>query len=184
MRAAYSVVALVILAAGGYGRAAANENAKVREILSRRFPGEFVCVMHENFRDAIDFFGDVAGVKFEIAWKAIEATGVSGDAETNQLRRLPGRSIKEVRPDLLLDATGGKPVLDYYIENGIVHITTRQIAGRVVRTVVYAQRHESELGLIPTAMVFFGQAKVGMYKGNLIVTAPRFVHEHIGGWVD
>lgn len=87
-----------------------------------------------TLKDAIDFLRDVSGLNIHVNWKAIEAAGVAADTPINV--KLRDVSIRKVLTLVLNEASGGVG-LTFYIDDGVVEVTTREIADSQMFTVVY-----------------------------------------------
>jgi hypothetical protein len=195
-----------------------------------------------TFGDAIDFVRDVAGVNIHVNWKALEAENVTADTPVNI--RLRSVTLRKVLNVLLSEASGGDS-LTYFVDQGVLEITTRELADKKVYTKIYPvedlvtdvpefteppnfnlqtstdqarqqgggggqggifgqnqQRQPGELErgtrtreeradelvqLITETVrpevwaANGGTATIRYFRGNLIITAPRSVHEAIGG---
>ena len=84
--------------------------------------------------DAIEFLRDVSNANIHVNWRALEEVGVSRDATINlRLRRV---SIGKVL-SLMLAEAGGSDLLTHYDSDGIIHVTTRELADRDMITFVY-----------------------------------------------
>lgn len=193
--------------------------------------------------DALDFVRDVSSANLHINWKAIEATGVGKDTQVN-LRARDVR-LEKVLTLLLNEASGGSDMLTFYVDAGVIEITTREEADKQMFTRVYPiqdliveipdfagpdfnitqnntptsggggggggggqgpfgggggsnrednntqmTREERAQQLIDIITDTIrpdiwqkngGTAAIRHFNGNLIVTAPRSVHEMIGG---
>jgi hypothetical protein len=189
--------------------------------------------------DAIDFIRDISGVNLHVNWKALEQENVTADTPVNiNLRSVPLRKAL----NLLLSEASGTDALTYYVDQGVVEITTREMADKKVYTKVYPiqdltmdvpdfagpdfslqsasdqsqsggggggglfgqsgnssrdkekentttrdQRGEQLAELVMESVrpeiwaANGGTATIRYFNGNLIVTAPRSVHEAIGG---
>src|SRR5690348_16094614 len=75
--------------------------------------------------DAIDFLRDISGANMTVNWKALEGAGVSRDTSVNL--HLRGVSMRKAL-DLLLSEAGGGDQLTYDIDQGVIEITTRELA--------------------------------------------------------
>src|SRR5687768_12642943 len=194
-----------------------------------------------TFGDAIDFLRDVAGVNIHVNWKALEAENVTADTPINL--RLRSVTLRKVLNLLLSEASGGDN-LTWQVDQGVVEITTRELADKKMYTKVYPiqdltmdvpdfvgpnmslqsasdqaqaggggggsgglfgqsgdssrdeedektpNRDERGQQLVDLIMETVrpdiwaangGTASIRYFNGSLIVTAPRSVHEAIGG---
>jgi hypothetical protein len=87
-----------------------------------------------GFSDAVDFLRDVSGANIHVDWRALEAAGISKDTQvTLHLKDVPLRRVLTL---LLADAGGATP-LDYYIDEGVIEITTRELADHNMITRVF-----------------------------------------------
>lgn len=192
-----------------------------------------------TFGDALDFIRDVSGVNLHVNWKALEAENVTADTPVNiHLRSVTLRKVL----NLLLSEASGTDALTYYVDQGVVEITTREMADKKVYTKIYpiqdltmdvpdfqgpnmslqsasdqaqqgggggsgifgqngdasrdrekeTQTTRDERGQQLADLIMEsvrpeiwaangGTANIRYFNGNLIVTAPRSVHEAIGG---
>jgi uncharacterized membrane protein YgcG len=199
-----------------------------------------------TFGEAIDFLRDVSGLNIHVNWKALEPQNVTADTPVNI--RVRAVSMRKVLNLLLSEASGGD-TLAWYVDGGVIEVTTKEMADRKVYTKVYpvddlimevpdftnaptfslqstsqqgqgsggggggggggsgtglfensdqdrnskeptktkAERGEELVQLVkdlvqPEIWVDNGgTATIRYYNGSLIVTAPRSVHEAIGG---
>jgi hypothetical protein len=107
-------------------------NAQTRAQLDRVLPA--VNFTNVTLKDAIEFLRDVSGSNMHVNWKAIEAAGITQDTPINiKLRQV---SLRKVLALLLSEASGGAG-LTFYIDDGVIEITTTEIADNVMYTVVY-----------------------------------------------
>lgn len=212
-----------------------------RVSLSRKVPQ--INLNGVSLVDAIDFVRDLTSANLHVNWKAIEATGVGKDTQIN-LR------VRDVRLDKVLtlmlnEAGGGSELLTFYVDEGVIEITTREEADKQMFTRVYpiqdlivevpdfagpdmnitqnntptsggggggggggtgifgggggnnndneqsqmtrAERAQQLMDVITSTIrpdiwqLNGGTAAIRFFNGNLIVTAPRSVHEMLGG---
>jgi hypothetical protein len=87
-----------------------------------------------TFGDAIDFIRDVSGANISVNWKAIEATGVTRDSQVNM--HLNGVRMRKALEMLLTEVAGGD-TLTYVVDQGVIEITTRELADKMLITRVY-----------------------------------------------
>ena len=215
--------------------AAARDRALDRTLPEMKFTGV-------TFGDAIDFVRDVGGVNIHVNWKALEAHNVTADTPVNI--RLRAVSLRKVL-SLLLSEASGTDGLTYFVDQGVVEITTRELADKKVYTKIYPvddlvmeipdfgeppnfnlqtssdqgggggggggggsgifggstsdtnrdqtntttreERGEQLVQLVTETVrpdiwaVNGGTATIRYFRGSLIVTAPRSVHEALGG---
>ena len=232
------LVAVMIVAAGLIASAVpANAQARGRAF-DRVLPEmKFTGV---TFGDAVEFLRDVAGVNIHVNWKALEGEGVTADTPINL--RLRSVTLRKVLNLLLSEASGGEN-LTWQVDQGVVEITTRELADKKMYTKVYPiqdltmdvpdfvgpnmslqsasdqaqaggggggsgglfgqsgdssrddeektpNRDERGQQIVDLIMETVrpdiwaangGTASIRYFNGSLIVTAPRSVHEAIGG---
>ena len=242
-----AVAVFLLMLCGSAFAAKSGANAQTRAQLDRVLPA--VNFTNVTLKDAIDFLRDVSGANIHVNWKAIEAAGITQDTVINiKLREV---YLQKVLSLLLSEASGGSGLV-FYIDAGVIEITTREIADNTMYTVVYpvqdllveppvfieppqfdlsyaASRGQAggssgrsgsgsnSQSLFPqgqglnqqnnqprdkdakaNALVDLiittvspnswapngGKATIRFFDGNLIVTAPRSVHETIGGPID
>jgi hypothetical protein len=219
----------------------ANPTATARQILKRK-------VADVNFNnvalsDAIDKIRDSSGLNVHVNWRALEGVGISRQtAVTTRMHSVPLRKLLKT----ILNDAGSPDALTYYIDDGIVEITTREIADQQLITKVYPvadlvmeipnfagpnvqlsnvgqggggrsggggntslfsdnssnstttneqpktkdQRAEDLVALIKETVKpdlwrdNGGTAAIRYFNGHIVVTAPRSVHESLGGESD
>jgi hypothetical protein len=84
--------------------------------------------------DAIDFLRDVSGANLVVNWKALEEAGIAKDTQLNI--RLRGVSFKKALSMVLAEAGGGDK-LTYDVDEGVIQVTTRELADERMITRVY-----------------------------------------------
>jgi hypothetical protein len=192
--------------------------------------------------DAVDFLRDITSANIVVNWRALEAAGVTRDTVINL--RLRNVSLRKALTLICSEASGGEGVT-YTLDDGVVEITTTDLANQKTYTRVYpvgdllmeipnftdapdfslqsqqgsqgggggggqglfggsgqgqgqeedkgptkAERAEELLSLIRDTIYpdvwreNGGTASIRMWRDNLVVTAPRNVHEAIGGTWD
>ena len=229
------VAVVMVVTVGTLPALAAPRTALDRTLPEMKFTGV-------TFGDAIDFVRDVSGVNIHVNWKALEAENVTADTPVNI--RLRSVTLRKVL-GLLLSEASGTDTLTYFVDQGVVEITTREMADKKVYTKIYPvddlvmeipefnqppdfnlqsvtdqsqggrgggggsgqsifgngtdqsrdretsttreERGEQLVQLITDLVrpeiwsVNGGTASIRYFRGNLIVTAPRSVHDAIGG---
>lgn len=85
--------------------------------------------------DVIDFLRDTSGANIHVNWRAIESVGVSKDTPVSL--RLRGATLRKVLNLALTDAAGGADLLAFFPSEGVLEITTREIADGEMVTRVY-----------------------------------------------
>jgi hypothetical protein len=84
--------------------------------------------------DAIEFLRDVSGANIHVNWQAIEAVGVGKDTQINlHLRNIPLRKVLQ----LILREAGSGDLLTFYIDDGIIEVTTKELADQDMITKIY-----------------------------------------------
>ena len=115
------LVSCVLFLAGTAIGASPNATAKVA--LNKTIPA--INFTNVTLRDAIDFLRDVSGVNVQVQWKAIEQAGVTADTTVNiKLRQVTLRKVLT----LLLTEVAGGPTLAFYVDEGVVEVTTKELA--------------------------------------------------------
>lgn len=104
----------------------------VRQQLAQRLPElQFQGV---TLGDAIEFMRDVSGANIAVNWKALEAAGVNRDTPVNL--HLSHITLRKAM-DMVLNEAAGGDALTYYVDEGVIEITTRELADRAMVTRVY-----------------------------------------------
>jgi uncharacterized membrane protein YgcG len=80
-----------------------------------------------SLKDATDFLRDVTGANIHVSWGALETAGIAKDTQINI--RLNSVSVRKVL-DLMLKDAGAGTALAYYVDNGVLEVTTREIADK------------------------------------------------------
>jgi hypothetical protein len=241
-----AVVVFLLMLCGSAFAAKSGANAQTRAQLDRVLPA--VNFTNVTLKDAIDFLRDVSGSNIHVNWKALETAGITQDATINVKLRQVG--LHKVLRLLLSEASGGSG-LTFFIDDGVIEITTREIADNTMYTVIYpvqdllvepavfieppqfdlsyassrgstgggsgrsggssnsqslfpqgqanqqniqprikdARANELVDLIVDTVSPNIwlrngGMARIRFFNGNLIVTAPRSVHEELGGPMD
>lgn len=112
--------------------AASRASAQTRVALDRQLPQ--VDFTNVTLRDALDFLADVSGANLHVNWKALDTVGVTPETPINM--RLRDISLRKVLGLVLSEASGGTG-LAFYLDDGVVEITTREIADSQMLTIVY-----------------------------------------------
>jgi hypothetical protein len=87
-----------------------------------------------TLNDALDFMRDVSGANITVNWKALEAGGMTKDAQVNL--HLTGITLRKALDMLLTEASGGDTIT-YVVDQGVIEITTRDLADHMMTTRVY-----------------------------------------------
>src|SRR5689334_3175225 len=80
-----------------------------------------------SINDAIDFLRDVTGANIHVNWKALEGAGIGKDTQVNC--RVRGVSMRKVL-DLILGEAGAGTQLAYFVDQGVIEVTTRELADK------------------------------------------------------
>jgi hypothetical protein len=80
-----------------------------------------------TIKDAMDYLRDVTGANIHVSWGALETAGIGKDTQVNI--RLNSVSVRKVL-DLLLKDAGAGTALAYYVDSGVLEVTTREIADK------------------------------------------------------
>jgi hypothetical protein len=84
--------------------------------------------------DAIDFLRDVSGANIHVNWQALEAVGVGQDTTINlRMRNVPLRKVLQ----MILREAGSGDLLTFHIDEGVIEVTTRELADEQMFTRVY-----------------------------------------------
>jgi uncharacterized membrane protein YgcG len=84
--------------------------------------------------DAIEYIRDVTNANIHVNWNALEAAGVGKDTVVNiRLHSVPLKTILR----LMLNEAGGGTALTYYVSDGVIEITTQELADKDLVTKVY-----------------------------------------------
>lgn len=88
-----------------------------------------------TLKDSFEFLRDVTGANIHVNWKALEAAGINGDMQINI--RLKDVTLRKVMRVILAEASAGGVNLNYYSDEGVIEITTAEIADQQMITKVY-----------------------------------------------
>ena len=108
-------------------------NITARAALNRTLPA--IDFTNVTFRDALDFLRDISQANIHINWRAIENTGITPDTVVNM--KLRGVSLRKVLTLLLSEAAGGADTLAFYLDDGVLEITTKEIADSTMYIKIY-----------------------------------------------
>jgi len=87
-----------------------------------------------SLSDALEFLRDISNANLHINWPALEAAGVDKTTPVNV--RLRNVSLRKVLGLVLSESSAGV-ALTYYIDDGVIEVTTREIADKQLITKVY-----------------------------------------------
>jgi hypothetical protein len=88
-----------------------------------------------SFSDCIDFLTDASGVNVVVDWKALEAAKVTKDTPIT-LRLSSAVRLRKVMT-LVLDQAAGAGVLTYYVDQGVLQITSQDAEDKLLVTRLY-----------------------------------------------
>lgn len=127
-----ALVLLVLIVSFAVWSPAARADRAINQALSSHLPElKFQGV---SFGDALDFMRDVSGANITVNWKALEAAGITKDNPINL--HLTGISLRKALDMVLTEASGGDTIT-YVIDQGVIEITTRDLADHMMVTRVY-----------------------------------------------
>jgi hypothetical protein len=108
------------------------QDARPRAALGRVVPD--LDLTGVTLADSIEFLRDVSGANIHVNWQALEAVGVGKDTQVNlHMRNIPLRKVLQ----LILREAGSGDVLTYYIDDGIIEVTTKELADEQMVTRIY-----------------------------------------------
>jgi hypothetical protein len=128
------VAALVpcLIAAAPTTQSSPKADVSAKLALSRKLPEvKFSAI---PLSDAIDYLRDVSGANIHVNWRALELLNVT--RQTPVSLKLNDVTMRRVMKSLL-DETGAGELLTWYIDEGVIEITTREIADQQLITKVY-----------------------------------------------
>jgi hypothetical protein len=127
-RLSLALVALLVLTVAS---ARGQSDVPAAAALSRTLPDvRFDAITLE---DAMEFLRDASGANLHVNWRALETAAIDRNTTvTVQLRRVP---LKKVLKTVLNEAAPG--MLAWYVEQNVIHVTTREIADEQMITRVY-----------------------------------------------
>jgi uncharacterized membrane protein YgcG len=121
----------VVVGISSHAFAATGQQAFASQSLNRQLPE--VKFTGSTLKDSFDFLRDVSGANIHVNWRALEAAGVTGDTQVNvRLRDVPLHKVLTV---LLNEA--GVGLLTYYTSDGVIEVTTAELADKEMVTKVY-----------------------------------------------
>ena len=111
---------------------AVQNNTTVKASLAKEIPS--LNLTNVSFGDSIDFLRDLTGLNINVHWKELELLHVTKETPINvRLRQVSTRKAL----DLILAEAGAATPLTYFIDEGVVEITTREAADTRMITRVY-----------------------------------------------
>lgn len=87
------------------------------------------------FSEAIDFLRDITAANLTVNWRALEGAGVTKDTVVNL--KVRGVTLRKALSLLLAEAGGADGAITYTVEEGVIEITTNELADRKLTTRVY-----------------------------------------------
>ena len=111
---------------------AKDSDANPRLALAHKIPQVKISAIPMS--DAIDFVRDISGANIHVNWRALELLNVTRQTPVSvTLNNVPASRVLRS----ILDDTGSGQLLTYYVDEGVVEITTREIADSQMITKVY-----------------------------------------------
>jgi hypothetical protein len=109
-----------------------NQQVVANSALNRTLPE--VKFQGSSLKDCVDFLRDVSGANIHVNWRALEAAGITGDTPVNM--RLREVSLRKILTTLLNEAGPGG-ILTFYTSEGVIEVTTGELADKEMITRVY-----------------------------------------------
>src|SRR5258706_11387111 len=132
MRRLAGFAAVVVLGMSSHAYAASgSQQAAANASLNRLLPE--VKFQGSTLKDCFEFLRDVSGANIHVNWRALEAAGVTGDTPVNV--RLREVSLRKVLTVLLNES--GVGLLTFYTSEGVIEVTTAELADKEMITRVY-----------------------------------------------
>ncbi len=133
MRKLAGLAAVAVLGLSSHAMAGtSNQQAVANSALGRTLPE--VKFQGSSLKDCVDFLRDVSGANLHVNWRALEAAGITGDTPVNM--RLREVSLRKILTTLL-NETGPGGILTFYTSEGVIEITTAELADKEMITRVY-----------------------------------------------
>lgn len=110
--------------------------------------------------EAVDQLRDISGGNFHVNWKALESVNITRDTPITM--RVRSVTVRKTLGLMLSQLTGGDQV-SFYNEEGVIEITTKQLADEKLVTRVY--NIDDLLIIIPTIQPVTGSSNAGV-SGN------------------
>jgi len=126
------ILLALALAMPAVANGAANNNKRANTLLNQRIPE----VRFDNvaLKDCIDFLHDAYDANIHINWKILEAAGISQSTTVNM--RLRDVTLRKAL-NLMLSEAGAGVALTFYVDEGVIEITTTEQADKQVVTRIY-----------------------------------------------
>ncbi len=85
--------------------------------------------------DVLDFLADTTNTNFNVDWKALDAAHIAKD--TPVTLRLSAKVPLHKVLDMVMQQAAGNSVLTYYVDSGVVEITSQEASDKVMISRVY-----------------------------------------------
>jgi len=132
MRRVAIAILLVGLCAQPLTTFAAGPNASAARALNGEIAN--INLVGVSFVDAIDYLRDLSGANINVNWRLLQDKNVTKDTQVHvRLRSVSMRKALQ----LILDEAGGSTPLTYFIDQGVIEITTQEAADSKLVTRVY-----------------------------------------------
>ncbi|MEO6435587.1 MAG: hypothetical protein ABIP55_07475 [Tepidisphaeraceae bacterium] len=134
--------ALIVLASSLLAAAPATRPAPTGDVAAREVaPGRALAAKLPDIKfnnitltDAIDFIRDVSDANIHVNWRALELLNVTRQTTVSlQLSSVTTRRVLRS----LLDETGAGEMLTFYVDDGVIEVTTKEISDAQLITKVY-----------------------------------------------
>ncbi len=210
------------------------QHVSANRALSSRLPE--IKLGDVRLEDAIAFLQDTSGANIHVNWRALQTVKIT--RQTPVTLRMQSQTLRSLLKYLMMEVDG-EALATFYADDGVIEITTRELADARLVTKVYPvhdllltipdftdapsfslqspqvsgggagqsllgntaagqdnvqvsklARGERLVRLVQDTVQpeiwreNGGSASIRFFRGRLIVTAPRSVHEQIGGAVD
>ena len=129
-------IAIAILLAGFCAHPLTSFAAGPIASAARALNGEIanINLVGVSFVDAIDYLRDLSGANINVNWRLLQDKNVTKDTQVHvRLRSVSMRKALQ----LILDEAGGSTPLTYFIDQGVIEITTQEAADSKLVTRVY-----------------------------------------------
>lgn len=129
-------VAIAIVLAGIFALQLTSHAAPLNAVPARALNSEIsnINLIGVSFADAIDYLRDISGANINVNWRLLHDKNITKDAQVHvRLRAVPMRKALQ----LILDEAGGSTPLTYYLDQGVIEITTQEAADAKLITRVY-----------------------------------------------
>lgn len=111
---------------------AQSPNSAAKRALAKDVPS--VNLINVSFAEAIDHLREISNANINVQWKTLELVHITKDTPVNlKLRQVPMRKALQI----VLAEAGPEVPLTYYVDQGVIEITTRDAADSKMITKVY-----------------------------------------------